>query len=700
MTSSTDTQTSNRGGIFKVAARLVTTGIISFGIGGAVTFDRYNNYWNQTIFRVQTVDFNILSHTLPTKLSYALIKKQPEEVQRTLNSNYNLFGLIVTDSSGQEIIAYSGKDAGKSSSWKAALNPQELKNHPYDVLLDPPPVFAQWTYSKPQSTEPSATEFTNQGRVIGRVYYVRGVKPTFQEDLIKWLSNPFSESSRIQTYTTSLAACFGATLLIWSGFEFILYRKRVGEEKAQQELELAQTKAELAQQELELIEEREKKAQQELELAQTKAELAQQELELIEEREEKAQQELELAQTKAELAQQELELIEERNQNLINNNQILQVQLAERVSELQLLQKQRDDERNEFEQEANNLRITNKKLASEIDKLTNSINNLSTNANSIQLQKELKEAQAQSQQNLQQKQKYENDIKQLTQKLQVIHNKQSQAIQENEQKDNELQELQQQINEIEDARNLAKSQLEELHRNEKNYQELVERLEQQINQQNFRERELQTQLESLQNSLTQYQQREQLLKQRAKQAKDESDWLAEEMERYIEERDKHPLNDFEIAIQTLLKQHFTDTKLETQFDVASGQQGSRFTDFLLITNKSCIVLEAKSYTGIIKPIDNVRNSGWVCEKVGRKLNILSCWGRNPYQQVKSYCDSVMSNRSLGISKKPVYGVVVFPEGSYIDDSIPSNISRFYRVTTLDNLATIIQELENQANSWN
>ncbi|QXE24768.1 hypothetical protein B6N60_03476 [Richelia sinica FACHB-800] len=48
---------------------------------------------------------------------------------------------------------------------------------------------------------------------------------------------------------------------------------------------------------------------------------------------------------------------------------------------------------------------------------------------------------------------------------------------------------QQQINEIENARSLAKSQLEELHRNEKNYQETVQRLEQQINEQNSRERE-------------------------------------------------------------------------------------------------------------------------------------------------------------------------------------------------------------------
>ncbi|MHC5732736.1 MAG: hypothetical protein ACYTXY_53590, partial [Nostoc sp.] len=94
--------------------------------------------------------------------------------------------------------AYSGKDSGKSSSWKAALNPQELIKHPYDVLLDPPPVFAQWTYSDSHATERSATSLTNQGRVIGRVYYVRGVRPTFQQDLMTLLSDPFSGSSRIQ----------------------------------------------------------------------------------------------------------------------------------------------------------------------------------------------------------------------------------------------------------------------------------------------------------------------------------------------------------------------------------------------------------------------------------------------------------------------------------------------------------------------
>ncbi len=605
-------QTTNTGTILKVLARLATTGLISFGIGGAVTFDRYNNYWNQTIFRVQTVDFNILSHTLPTKLSYALIKKQPEEVQRTLNSNYSLFGLIVTDSSGQEIIAYSGKDGGKPSSWKAALNPQELKKHPYDVLLDPPPVFAQWTYNSSRDSKPSATEFTNQGRVIGRVYYVRGVRPTFQQDLMTLLSNPFSGSSRIQTYSTSLVACFGATFLIWSGLEFILYRKGV-----------------------------DKKKKDEIE----------------------------------------------------RDYQILQSQLSERINELQSLQKQRDDERNELIKDADNLRSSNNRLKQEIAKLSKSIKDLPNNTDS-ELQTELEKTKLQSEQNLAKKKQYEQDIQKLTQQLQqqlqIVERKQVETNQVQKQKESEIQELQEQINNTE-------SQLTELQNNEENYQEAIKILEKQLNDKNSREIELQKQLENLQSSLSEYEEREQLLEQRAKQVKDESDRLAEEMERYTEETGQHPLNDFEVAIKECLEHNFSNARIEIQFDVGTGRQGSRFTDFILVTKKYCIIIEAKSYTGKIKPIDNVRNSGWICERGNQRIHIFSCWGKNPYQQIKTYCDSLMKNRGLGInSRLPIYGIVVFPKGSCIDNSIQSNVSGFYRITTLDNFTTDIQKLENQA----
>ena len=366
-----------------------------------------------------------------------------------------------------------------------------------------------------------------------------------------------------------------------------------------------------------------------------------------------------------------------------------------------MLRKQRDDERNQFEEEANNLSNLNNIFQQEILKLTESLENLSANVNSIELQKELKQAQEKSQQNLKHKQEYEQRIKKLTQKLQIIQNKQLQTSEQNEQSNNELQELKKQKYEIENARSIVESQLEELQKNEENYQQVIERLEQQINQQNYREQELKKQLDSLRSSLSESQEREKQLEKRAEQAKAESERLAEEMERYTEEIGRHPLNNFELAIKEFLENNFSDSRIEIQFDVATRKRESKFTDFILVTKQCCIIIEAKSYKGVIKPLGDARNTAWICQRENQVLNIYSSWGKNPYRQLKTYCDSLMENKDFRIYHNlPVYGVVVFPKSSRIDNSIQSKIDGFYRVTTLDNLTTTIQELDNQANSWN
>lgn len=224
---------SNQGRILARLGRLTLTGVITFSIGAAAIFERYNNYWEKTIFRVQTVDFNILSHTLPTKLSYTIIQNKPEELQRTLNSNYSLFGLVITDPTGQKIIA-SSQSRFSSRSWSVALNPQQLQKHPYDLLLDPPPLYPQWSYSDPRAVERSATNFTNQGRVIGRVYYVRGVRPSFKNDFLQWLVNPLAASSRAEMYTMTMLACLTSSLAFWGLWEYLLYKKYTQKLQAQQ----------------------------------------------------------------------------------------------------------------------------------------------------------------------------------------------------------------------------------------------------------------------------------------------------------------------------------------------------------------------------------------------------------------------------------------------------------------------------------
>ena len=63
----------------------------------ATNWRNYRSYFYGTIYEVQTVAFNILSHTLPTTLSLYLIQGNSEAIKSTLNSNYGLFGIVVTN---------------------------------------------------------------------------------------------------------------------------------------------------------------------------------------------------------------------------------------------------------------------------------------------------------------------------------------------------------------------------------------------------------------------------------------------------------------------------------------------------------------------------------------------------------------------------------------------------------------------------
>ncbi len=81
----------------KVLRRFLFVSSVVFGLSTVANWNEWNQYWNGTLRRVQTVDFNMLSHTLPAKLSSVLANRNYRELQRTLDSNYGLFGIIVTD---------------------------------------------------------------------------------------------------------------------------------------------------------------------------------------------------------------------------------------------------------------------------------------------------------------------------------------------------------------------------------------------------------------------------------------------------------------------------------------------------------------------------------------------------------------------------------------------------------------------------
>lgn len=255
--------------LIKSLGRFTLLATFSLGLGTLRNWEHYNNYWHGTIFRVQTVDFNMLSHTLPVKLSYTLLQGNIGELQRTLDSNYGLFGLIVTDCKMatkdclSEQIIYQSKSSHK---WTKEISLATLSNHPYDLLQNPPPLQTERQYAKPDDSKPIPTGKVNSGEIIGRVYYVRGVPPTFIEDYNNWIKNPFKRTGSRTLYTSTFALFFVSSLSAWIIIELVLSAKRNEQHLAQQQREQLQREIqqiqlqleEKNQQTIELIDQRER----------------------------------------------------------------------------------------------------------------------------------------------------------------------------------------------------------------------------------------------------------------------------------------------------------------------------------------------------------------------------------------------------------------------------------------------------------
>jgi hypothetical protein len=229
--------------IIAALGRLTVVTSTALVIAVYASIENHKSYWQGTIRNVQTVDFNMLSSTLPTKLSYAFLNNNPEEIQKTLNSNYGLFGIVVTDCTKtawdcpEEKILYMTES---KHSWKDYAQVDRLRYHPFDLLRDPPPLVAERGYEGARDTSWETIGTKNKGKVIGRVYYIRGIPPSFQKDYQRWLSNPGSVSGAHKYYALT-AALFGTGgIASWIVMELIYSQKRRQKFQAEQDISQAQ----------------------------------------------------------------------------------------------------------------------------------------------------------------------------------------------------------------------------------------------------------------------------------------------------------------------------------------------------------------------------------------------------------------------------------------------------------------------------
>lgn len=206
--------------------------LIFLSVGAALScipnYLNYDRYWNQTIYRVQTVDFNILSHTLPTKLSELMIRGENDEIGHVVNSNYGLFWIVVTDCTATTKECPKQNILYHTSRFYDGISTSDLKGQLFNVLRDPAPIHPEWEFSNPRASEPTFLNQGNFGVPVGRVYYVRNSPPDFIEHLTRGLISITKDPRNLlHVYVVTLGFFVVSFLLLWVGSELaLMWRER------------------------------------------------------------------------------------------------------------------------------------------------------------------------------------------------------------------------------------------------------------------------------------------------------------------------------------------------------------------------------------------------------------------------------------------------------------------------------------------
>lgn len=195
----------------------------------------YQSYWEEIILRVQTVDFNLLHHLMPTTLSELMIAKRPDLIEAALNANFGLFNVVVTDPTGQSVL-YATKGINQADFSANGARFVELKRaiEPPDWLSQPPPLIPQWKHNSINAYQSSTFNGKPEGKILGKVFYLRHSPPTFWQDLRAFLCTSFYDLSGTKRgYLLISLSTFGFGLVV----VLLIWLRRRSLELKQQELE-------------------------------------------------------------------------------------------------------------------------------------------------------------------------------------------------------------------------------------------------------------------------------------------------------------------------------------------------------------------------------------------------------------------------------------------------------------------------------
>lgn len=736
------------------AGRAVAAGVLPAIATYYWTLNNHDNYWNRTIFAVQTVDFKILSHTLPTKLSTLILKNDREEIQRTLKSNTGRFGMVVTDCKVadkeclNQTVLYKTES---KSSWSRNFSIEVLRDAPFDILRDPPPLKTEIDFPDIRSSKVVETGNINSGKIIGRVYYVRGIPPSYIDSWTSYFNNPSAGVGNF--YSSAIATFLLSWLLILIGLE-VFYNKLKSEKQKREQLskDLKVAKAtsqnlkkrfEVDRAKIQILSEQNQrqsidlsdkeqlltKLEKEFEVSQIQAEEREKQLRISLENAEgnlqsqkclvvsQQQEILKLSKGKESLEIQlntQVAQLDKLRQDLLLKQRISidqSVQFNKLVHQLSLKKEQK--QKNQMLIESLTLQLSKAKpdnvenVGLDLSKKLNELNQAQSTLN-----REIEISQTELQ--IIQKALAEKslDIKKLESQLEENRLQQEitnqNLIKKQRQLNDQIVTLNRERENLELSQKKAAKLNAELQNSHKKIDELSqERLNLNANIDSIRlsKQELEEDLQAIQLEKSIQEQKIQELQSEIdgrdaslRDLQNSNAKLKQELNESIESEQFD--NEFELIVyqyvQSLLPIQSQKWLLLPNFDVGSYQKSLQ-TDFVVITQHFVAVLEVKFAQGKVIASGDPKNTQWFSND--KLIRAGSQYRKNPYIQVSSYAKSLMGlfQKHLpshkGNVKIPFYGIVVFPNEVNLQD-FPSQIGGYYYVTALSRLAQLLSELEN------
>lgn len=175
----------------------------------------YNSYWDG-LYRVQTVDFNILSSTLPDAMASLIKINDTGKAKEIVESNFNLFSIAVMrcknlDCTDKDLFV---KNHGRrlQNNWLDEINSQDSVKIPIFAKSNEQIVIFEHSYVDSYKTIP----YTDNE--IGFIYLFRRHIPSYYADMEefikKWVRDEPS-SSRHTSYIASIVLAFLGGLSIF-----------------------------------------------------------------------------------------------------------------------------------------------------------------------------------------------------------------------------------------------------------------------------------------------------------------------------------------------------------------------------------------------------------------------------------------------------------------------------------------------------